>query len=115
MQFLNFIFRYYDLPDDILSDRGTKFTSKFWIDVYKGFNIILKFSFSFHHQTNSLTERVKSAIEKYLRCYTNLKGSNWVYFLYLAEFSYDNGIYKNLPITRLFSQIMVSYGFIPKH
>jgi len=109
--FLNQIFRYHGLPDDILSDRGTQFTSKFWTAVCKGLNITLKFSSPSHHQTNGLTERVNSVIEQHLRCYTNLKGSNWNDFLYLAEFSYNNAIQESTKYSPFFS----NYGFHPRH
>jgi len=109
--FLNSVFRFHGLPNNILSDRGTQFTSKFWTAVCKGLNIELKFSSPFHHQTNGLTERVNSVIEQYLRCYTNLKGSNWNDFLYLAEFSYNNAIQESTKHSPFFS----NYGFNPRH
>jgi len=57
------IFRLHGLPNEILSDRGTQFTSKFWTSICKTLKISMKLSSPFHHQTNSLTERVNSVVE----------------------------------------------------
>jgi len=75
-EFLNNIFLSHDILDDILSNKGIQFTSKFWTAVYKGLNITLKFSSPIHHQINDLTERVNFVFDQYLRWYINLKGSN---------------------------------------
>jgi len=88
--FMNTIFRLHDLPNEILSDRGTQSTSKFWTGLCKILNISMKLSSPFHYQTNGLTERVNSVIEQFLRCYSNFKGSNWNDHLFLAEFCYNS-------------------------
>jgi len=71
--FTTHIFRLHGLPNEILSDRGTQFTSKFWISICKTLNISMKLSSPFHHQTNGLTERVNSVVEQFLICYHNFK------------------------------------------
>jgi len=90
--FMNNIFRFHGLPSEIISDRGTQFTSKFWTAICSSLKITMNPASPFHHQTNSLTERVNSVIEQYLRCHANLKGTDWYNFLYLAEFSYNNAV-----------------------
>jgi len=69
--FMKTIFRLHGLPDGIISDRGTQFTSKFLIVICNALNNKMKFSTLFQYQTNSLTERVNSIVEQYLRCFTN--------------------------------------------
>jgi len=105
--FMKEIFRLYGLPHEIISDRGTQFTSKFWNAIYKIFHIDLKFSSLFHHQTNSLTERVSSVVEQYLRCFVNYKGNNWSNYLYLSEFSYNNAVQESLK----YSPFYANYGY----
>eukprot|EP00833_Pecoramyces_ruminatium_P006384 jgi/Orpsp1_1/1180416/evm.model.c7180000073352.1 len=109
--FMKYIFKYHGLPDEIISDRGTQFTSNFWKSVCKTFDITLKFSSSYHHQTNGLTERVNSVIEQYLRCYSNYKGSDWYKFLHFAEFSYNNAVQESTKVSPFFA----NYGYNPKH
>jgi hypothetical protein len=109
--FMKTVFRLHGLPNEILSDRGTQFTSKFWTAVCDALDIKLKFSSPSHHQTNGLTERVNSVIEQYLRCFANYKGSNWSNYLYLAEFSYNNAIQESSN----YSPFYANYGFNPRH
>jgi len=109
--FMEIIYRFHGLPNEILSDRGTQFTSKFWLAICQCFNIEMKFSSPFHHQTNGLTERVNSVVEQYLRCYANYKGSDWKKYLYLAEFSYNNAVQESSN----YSPYFANYGFNPRH
>jgi len=109
--FMNNIFRIHGLPDEIISDRGTQFTSEFWSSICKSLKIKMKLASPFHHQTNGLTERVNSVIEQYLRCYANFKGSDWQNFLFLAEFSYNNSIQESIK----YSPFYANYGFNPRY
>ena len=109
--FMNNIFRIHGLPSEIISDRGSQFTSKFWSAICKSFNITTKLASPFHHQTNGLTERVNSVIEQYLRCYSNFKGSDWYNFLFLAEFSYNNSIQESIK----HSPFYANYGYNPRY
>ena len=109
--FMNNIFRLHGLPSEIISDRGTQFTSKFWSSICKSFKINMKLASPFHHQTNGLTERVNSVVEQYLRCYANFKGSDWCNFIFLAEFSYNNSIQESIK----YSPFYANYGFNPKY
>ena len=102
------IFRLHGLPTEILSDRGTQFTSKFWTAICKSLNITMKLASPFHHQTNGLTERVNSVVEQYLRCFSNFKGTDWKKFLKLAEFSYNNAIQESAKQSPFF----LNYGFL---
>jgi len=65
----------------------------------------------FHHQTNSLKERVNSVIKQYFRCYYYFKGTDWYNFLYLSEFNYNNTVQDS---TKLYP-IYANYGFNSRH
>eukprot|EP00833_Pecoramyces_ruminatium_P012970 jgi/Orpsp1_1/1187002/evm.model.d7180000054797.1 len=56
--FINNVFCLHGLPVEIISDRGTQFTSKFWKSICQTLAVDLKFSSPFHHQTNGQSERV---------------------------------------------------------
>jgi len=109
--FMNNIFRLHGLPCEIISDRGTQFTSKFWSAICKSLRINMKFASPFHHLTNGLTEKVNSVIEQYLRCYTNFRGSDWSKYLFLAEFSYNNAVLESIKHSPFFA----NYGYNPRH
>ena len=53
--FLKQIFRLDGIPKVIISDRDPKFTSNIWKSLCKGLNTTLKFSTSFHPQTDGQT------------------------------------------------------------
>jgi len=54
---------------------------------------------------------VNSVIEKYLRCFSNYKGSNWSKFIKLAEFSYINAFQESAKQSPFF----LNYGYHPKY
>jgi len=109
--FMNSIFKLHGLPNEIISDRGSQFTSKFWSALCNSLNVNLKFSSPYHHQSNGQTERVNSVVEQYLRCFSNYKGSNWKRYLNFAEFSYNNAVQESTG----FSPFFLNYGYNPRH
>jgi hypothetical protein len=56
--FMKEIFRLHGMPREIVSDRDTKFTSRFWKSLMADFKTKLLFSTTYHPQTNGQTERV---------------------------------------------------------
>ncbi|KAK3570134.1 hypothetical protein QTP86_012507 [Hemibagrus guttatus] len=53
----NHVFRYYGLPEDIVSDRGPQFTSRVWRAFCKRLGVTISLSSGYHPQTNGQTER----------------------------------------------------------
>ena len=87
--FLENVYKYHGLPDDIISDRGTQFTSKFWQSLFKILQVKIKLSSAYHPQTDGQTERVNQVLEQFLRCSINYHQDNWVDLLPIAEFAYN--------------------------
>jgi len=108
--FLDNIYRYHGLPDDIVSDRGTQFVSKFWKSLFEILKVDIKLSSAFHPQTDGQTERVNQVLEQYLRCSINYQQDDWVAYLPLAEFAYNNTLHASTQQTPFFS----NYGYHPK-
>ncbi|KAH9801781.1 Endonuclease [Citrus sinensis] len=82
-----------DLPkttkmhDAILDAR---FTSTFWEKLHKAMGTRLKFSTTFHPQTNGQSERMIQTLEDMLRgCAIDFQGS-WSKYIPLLEFGYNN-------------------------
>jgi hypothetical protein len=82
--------RLHGFPEQIISDRGTLFTSQFWKDVCRITGVENSFSTAFHPQTDGQTERSNSTLEQYLRSYVNFQQYDWVELLPMAEFAYNN-------------------------
>lgn len=64
--FIQEVVRLHGLPDSIVSDRGTVFTSKFWSSFCFYLNVRRKLSTAFHPQTDGQTERQNQTMETYL-------------------------------------------------
>ena len=81
---------YYCLPDSIITDQGSLFTSKFWFLLCYFLGIKRKLFMAFFPQINGQTERQISIMEAYLRAFVNWKQNDWVRLLLMAEFAYNN-------------------------
>jgi hypothetical protein len=88
--FLDRIFRLHGLPDSIVSDRGSVFISKFWTELTALLKIDTRTSTAYHPQTDGLTERTNQTLETYLRAYCSYQQDDWVDYLPLAEFAFNN-------------------------
>ena len=87
---IDVVVRHHGLPDSIVTDRGSLFTSKFWSSLCYFLGIKRKLSTAFHPQTDGQTERQNSTIEAYLRAFVNFEQNNWARLLLMAEFAYNN-------------------------
>lgn len=101
--FLIHVFSKHGVPVDIVSDRGSEFTSRFWRALSKLLNIKLNFSSAYHPQTDGQTERTNQIIEQYLRIYCNYQQDDWSSFLPLAEFAYNNASHSATQVSPFFA------------
>jgi hypothetical protein len=88
--YLKEIVRLHGIPRKIVSDKGTQFTSKFWMSLQKAMGTKLDFSTAYHPQTDGQTERVNKVLEDLLRAYVLTFDRSWESSLPYAEFSYNN-------------------------
>ena len=73
---LNIVVRYHGLPDSIISNRGSVFTSKFWSFLCYFLSIKRRLSTAFYLQTDGQTEWQNSIMEAYLRAFVNYEQDN---------------------------------------
>jgi transposase InsO family protein len=78
------------VPKNIVSDRGTQFTSKFWERLHETLDTQLSFSSAYHPQTNCRTERVSQILWDMLRACALMYGRSWDKSLSYDKFSYNN-------------------------
>ena len=108
--FLRHIYSNHSLPDEIISDRGTTFTSKFWQSLIYQLGANHKLSTAFHPQTDRQTEQLNQTLKQYLRCYINYQQDNWVSLLPIAQFAYNSATTETTKISPFFA----NYGFQPQ-
>ncbi|XP_077155200.1 uncharacterized protein LOC143817594 [Ranitomeya variabilis] len=99
------VFRSHGVPDEIISDRGVQFTSRFWKGLCSALNINVCLSSAYHPQTNGQTERTNQTLEQYLRCYVSHLQDDWLELLSLAEFSYNNSQSASTKFTPFFANL----------
>lgn len=63
----------YGMPEKIISDRDTRFTSLFWKSFMSMLQCKIAMSTAYHPQTDGLTERFHRSIEQVLRSYVGAK------------------------------------------
>jgi transposase InsO family protein len=60
---LDGIVRLHGLPEEIVSDRGPQFASKFWHRLFKLLGVDIRLSSAFHPETDGQTERTNKTFE----------------------------------------------------
>ena len=84
------VVRYYGLPNSIVTDRGSFYTSKFWSSLCYFLGVKRRLLTAFHPQIDGQTERQNSTMEAYLRVFVNFKQNDWVRLIPMVEFTYNN-------------------------
>jgi transposase InsO family protein len=87
------------IPKKIISDRGTQFTSHFWQQLHEALGTHLKFSSTYHLQTNGQTERTNQILEDMLRACALQDKLGWDKRLPYAELSYNNSYQTSLKMS----------------
>src|ERR1043165_3686290 len=83
-------------PLSIISDRDSKFTSRFWQTLHDALGTKLNLSTAYHPQTDGQTERTIPTLEDMLRACVIDFGGNWDSHLPLVEFSYNNSYHASI-------------------
>ena len=88
--FVREVVRLHGLPTNIVTDRGSVFASEFWTDLLYLLMVSRNMSTAYHPQSDGQTERLNSVLEQYLRSFINFDQDDWVKWVPLAEFAYNN-------------------------
>lgn len=89
----------FGIPECILSDNGTDFTSNIMKELNKLFKIKHILSSPYHPQTNGALERSHMTLKEYLKHYINEKHTNWDEYVSLAMFTYNTHFHKTTNFT----------------
>ncbi|KAK3516123.1 hypothetical protein QTP70_005371 [Hemibagrus guttatus] len=86
----NYVFRYYGLPEDIVSYRGLQFTSRVWRSFFKLLGVTISLSSGYHPQTNGQTERKIQEIGRFLCTFCHGHQDSWNQFLGWAKYAQNS-------------------------
>lgn len=112
--FIDRHFRHHGLPESIISDRGSLFVSYFWKTLCSQLQIQINTSTSYHPRTDGLTERTNQTLETYIRAYCSYQQDDWVDYLPLAEFVFNNSMNTSIKMTPFFANLGFHPTFEPK-
>ncbi|KAK3518834.1 hypothetical protein QTP70_014909 [Hemibagrus guttatus] len=86
----NQVFRYFGIPEDIVSDRGPQFVSRVWRTFFMRLGVAVNLSSGYHPQTNGQTERKIQEISCYLRTFCHGHQDSWSQYLGWAEYAQNS-------------------------
>jgi len=78
---------HYGVPKKIISDRDTRFTSKFATELCRLLDVRQNISTAYHPQTDGASERTNQSLEQYLRLFCGMQQNNWHAWLPLAQYT----------------------------
>ncbi|GJY40156.1 putative reverse transcriptase domain-containing protein [Tanacetum coccineum] len=94
--YLNEIVTRHGVPISIISDRDSRFTSRFWQSMQEALRTRLDMSTAYHPQTDRQGERTIQTLEDMLRARVLDFGGSWDVHLPLVEFSYNNSYHSSV-------------------
>ncbi|MCO5578183.1 hypothetical protein L7F22_032021 [Adiantum nelumboides] len=91
--FMHNIFEDHGMPQSIVSDRDPRMTSLFCKALFENMGTTLKFSSSFHPQTDGQSEEANSTVLDLLKCCVSKHKATWEHYLQLVEYAYNNTVH----------------------
>ena len=86
------VVRLHGIPESIVSDRDTKFTSIFWKELHRLMWSKLLMSTAFHPQTNGATERANRSIAQILHTVVSNDQKDWSDKCPIVEFTINSSV-----------------------
>ena len=103
------VYKLHGLPERIISDRDSLFTSKFWKRLHRLLGTELRMSSAFHPQTDGATERANCTVTQMIRQCVRPDQKDWVTKLPTIEFAINSA----RSSTTGFSPFQLNYGRNP--
>ncbi|GJW20216.1 putative reverse transcriptase domain-containing protein [Tanacetum coccineum] len=94
--YLNEIVTKHGVPISIISDRDSRFTSRFWQTMQEALGSCLDMSMAYHPQTDGQSECTIQTLEDLLRACVLDFGESWDVHFSLVEFSYNNSYHSSV-------------------
>ena len=108
--YLKEVVRLHGLPESIVTDRDSKFTSIFWSELQRLIGTKLLMSTSFHPQTDGATERANRSIGQILRTVVANDQRNWAECCPMVEFTINSSTSESTG----YAPFGIIYGYMPR-
>ena len=103
--FLREVYRHHGFPKEIISNRDTKFTSRFWKAMTQNLQIERKMSTATHPETDGQTERTNRTLEDLLRHYVAHDQKDWDRWLPIVEHTYNKTYQASIQMTSFYCNL----------
>ena len=104
------VVRLHGIPESIVSDRDTKFTSIFWKELHRLMGSKFLMSTVFHPQTDRATERAYRSIAQILRTVVSNDQRDWSDKCLMVEFAINSSI----NTTTGYAPFELNYRYMPR-
>jgi hypothetical protein len=94
--FVSEVIHLHRIPKKIISDRDSRFTSRFLTSLQLALGTQLNLSTTYHPKIDGKTERVNQVMEDMLRMYIMDNQTHWEKYLPLVEFTYNNSFHSSI-------------------
>jgi hypothetical protein len=88
--FISHVYQHHGMPKVLISDRYTRFISKFWKEFCRCLQAPSRFSTAFHPQTDGQTERTNRVVEEVLRHFVDGDHVAWEDLLPIVTLTMNN-------------------------
>ena len=93
------MFSLYGIPNHLVSDCGSLFTSEYWATLCWTLTIQRHMSTTYHLQTDGQTECMNQVLEYYLCAYVNWHQDDWAQWLPMAQLAYNSSPHSVLGVS----------------
>ena len=104
------VVRLHGIPESIVSDRDTKFTSIFWKELHRLMGSKLLMSTAFHPQMDGATERANRSIAQILHTVVSNDQRDWSDKCLMVEFAINSSV----NATTGYAPFELNYGYMPR-
>ena len=88
--YLEHVFPFVGLPEKVISDRDTRFTSKVFKEVCELLKVQQKVASAYHPQTDGQSKKTNQHVETALRIFSNFQQDNWSNLLPIVQYQLNS-------------------------
>lgn len=92
------VFPFVGIPNVLILDRDTRFTSKFFKEICEQLGVKRNMSSAYHPQTDGQSERTNQSVETALRIFANYQQDDWSTWLPIVQYQLNSHVSSTIGI-----------------